>query len=327
LRGKRLPNRLLPGIRAFGYALNSLQWACHGRKRGMMVEDKSHDLRLYTALEDANRAASGVEAERRRMAALLESSVVEPLNLLLSQASAYEQTMLVNSQARMAVSVLSSLARQLLQQTRDLQANLHPTVLESLGLEPALETLANQEGRTRGLRINLALQRMRERLPPPVELVLFRAAQDFLDRATHHAHASQIIMRLERQANAVVFTLGDNGIGGIIGIEALQMAHRRIEGLGGTGETRLGAQGSLEWTIRFLIEPPVQLTERELAVLQLLAEGASNKAIAVALTISVRTVKFHLDNLYSKLEVNSRTEAAIYALRYGWVRRPPIIPG
>jgi NarL family two-component system response regulator LiaR len=62
-------------------------------------------------------------------------------------------------------------------------------------------------------------------------------------------------------------------------------------------------------------------------VIQLLAEGLSNKEIARLLFISPRTVNFHLDNIYSKLGVNSRTEAAIYALRYGWVRRSAAHPG
>ena len=51
-------------------------------------------------------------------------------------------------------------------------------------------------------------------------------------------------------------------------------------------------------------------------MLQLLAEGMSNKEIAQALVITPRTVNFHLDNIYSKLGVSSRTEAAIYALRH-----------
>lgn len=59
------------------------------------------------------------------------------------------------------------------------------------------------------------------------------------------------------------------------------------------------------------------LTSRELEVLQQLALGASNKAIARALGISSHTVKFHVAAVLEKLGVSSRTEAAIYAIRQG----------
>jgi DNA-binding NarL/FixJ family response regulator len=78
-------------------------------------------------------------------------------------------------------------------------------------------------------------------------------------------------------------------------------------------------QPSFELTARFDLAPPVELTAREMEVIQLLAEGLSNKEIAARLFVSPRTVNFHLDNIYSKLGVSSRTEAAIYALRTGWV--------
>ena len=81
-------------------------------------------LLMTAALEDT---AVAVESERRRLAGLLEESIVEPLNLLLSQANVYEQTMGSNPTAKMAVSVLITLARQVLQQARDLETNLHPT--------------------------------------------------------------------------------------------------------------------------------------------------------------------------------------------------------
>jgi DNA-binding NarL/FixJ family response regulator len=59
------------------------------------------------------------------------------------------------------------------------------------------------------------------------------------------------------------------------------------------------------------------LTDRERQILALLGEGLSNKAIAARLYLSVRTVEGHLANLYTRLDVHSRTEAALVAIRHG----------
>jgi NarL family two-component system response regulator LiaR len=61
------------------------------------------------------------------------------------------------------------------------------------------------------------------------------------------------------------------------------------------------------------------LTARELEVLQLLAQGMSNRAIAESLTISDRTVHAHLSNIFSKMGVSSRLEAVLSAIQRGWL--------
>jgi two-component system, NarL family, response regulator LiaR len=94
------------------------------------------------------------------------------------------------------------------------------------------------------------------------------------------------------------------------------------------GETRLHPE-----VMRRLVEqvaqahqPPVKhakfvpvLTEREHEVLQLVAEGKSNRRIAEALTISEKTVKAHISNILGKLGLNDRTQMAIYAIKNGLV--------
>ena len=66
-----------------------------------------------------------------------------------------------------------------------------------------------------------------------------------------------------------------------------------------------------------LLDGEIQLSPRELEVLALLAEGASNKEIARRLNISVHTAKFHVGSLLDKLEAVGRTDAVTHAARRG----------
>ena len=73
------------------------------------------------------------------------------------------------------------------------------------------------------------------------------------------------------------------------------------------------------------VDPIVEetgLTEREVAVLQALAQGQSNKEIARSLWLAEQTVKFHLTNIYRKLDVRGRTEAVHWAYHHGLPEAP-----
>ena len=87
------------------------------------------------------------------------------------------------------------------------------------------------------------------------------------------------------------------------------------------GQVQLSAEAAAR-LVREVRTPdsPEVLTERETEVLRLVARGCSNKEIAQALFIGEKTVKTHVSNLLAKLDVSSRTQAALYAVRIGLVQ-------
>ena len=100
------------------------------------------------------------------------------------------------------------------------------------------------------------------------------------------------------------------------------LADRLAALLGGVAGLRLAARGE---TATVMVtsrgqqgEPSgIELTPRERDVLALMAEGASNKAIASKLGISVHTAKFHVGSLLDKLDATGRTDAVAHAARRG----------
>ena len=100
------------------------------------------------------------------------------------------------------------------------------------------------------------------------------------------------------------------------------LADRLATLLGSVTGLRLAAPGE-QATATIVARDPrrlpddILLTQRELDVLALMAEGASNKMIARQLNISVHTVKFHVGSLLDKLDATGRTDAVAHAARRG----------
>jgi DNA-binding NarL/FixJ family response regulator/signal transduction histidine kinase len=97
-------------------------------------------------------------------------------------------------------------------------------------------------------------------------------------------------------------------------IAAIRAAQRGEALLSPTVTERLSSLASGQ-----VSKPAEDLNERELEILQLLAQGARNKEIAARLFLSTKTVEYHLSNLFHKLSVSNRTEAARAAIERGLV--------
>jgi len=107
-------------------------------------------------------------------------------------------------------------------------------------------------------------------------------------------------------------------------IDDPELADRLASLLGGVAGLRLAAPGeAADLAIvprnqrRVTEAAEIELTPRELDVLALLAEGASNKTIARQLGISVHTAKFHVGSILDKLDATGRTDAVAHAARRG----------
>jgi DNA-binding NarL/FixJ family response regulator len=128
---------------------------------------------------------------------------------------------------------------------------------------------------------------------------------------------------------AVTSVLEDNSVIGAIRAGAIGYLLKDVEAdelvraikAAGAGQVQLSpkAAARLMKEVR-APENPEPLTERETEVLRLLAQGFSNKEIAQQLVIGEKTVKTHVSNILSKLNVVSRTQAALYAARIGLVK-------
>jgi DNA-binding NarL/FixJ family response regulator len=140
---------------------------------------------------------------------------------------------------------------------------------------------------------------------------------------------SEILILTAHEESQMIFSLLESGaIGYVLKDEALETLGRAVHAAA-RGESWLSpavaskvvqraVSGGQEKAVE-VSRPESPLTRREMEILQLLAQGLDNAAIAAALVITKRTAQNHISNIYGKLGVDSRTEAMLYAIRRGWV--------
>src|SRR5712691_8358839 len=126
------------------------------------------------------------------------------------------------------------------EQLRHLSHELRPTILDDLGLRPAIEFLADGVSRRTGLQITVE-GAPGKRMPAPTETALYRIVQEALTNVTKHAQASLVTIRFARDGRLLSCAVRDNGTG--FDVLAVQ-ARRGARGLGLVGiQERLNAVG------------------------------------------------------------------------------------
>jgi two-component system sensor histidine kinase UhpB len=105
------------------------------------------------------------------------------------------------------------ITEQALQQVRDLSLDLRPSVLDDLGLVPALRWYLDRQARRTGLSMELDADPKGERLPPDLEVACFRLVQEAVTNVARHGEASHVRVDLRRRGDELELAVADDGAG------------------------------------------------------------------------------------------------------------------
>lgn len=154
------------------------------------------------------------EEERKRIARELHDDTIQALVVLSRQLEdAASSGKGLPEDKRLLLENLRHQTTSIMDGVRRLTQDLRPSTLDRLGLLPGLEWLANDMSRYSGIVTRVKMVGQGRRLPPDVELMLFRIAQEGLRNVWRHSHATEAEVTAEFHDKKVVVTIEDNGKG------------------------------------------------------------------------------------------------------------------
>ena len=184
------------------------------------------------------RALMAQEGERRRIARELHDEVGQTLTGVVLQLQGLHGAQPAVTDDQLAV--VQEIAREGVEQVREIARGLRPQALDEFGLRSALVTLASGFSERSGLQVRHRVTRELPVLAPEQDLAIYRVAQESLTNAARHADAAIVELALTQVDGAVVLEVNDDGRG----ITDAQVAGRGV-GLGGMRERALLVGGRL----------------------------------------------------------------------------------
>lgn len=210
-----------------------------------ITERKQAEEKIYTYQEQLRSLASELslieERERRRIATELHDHISQSLAIAKLRLGSLRE--LISSVDFVgSLDEIHELIDQTVQYTRSLTFELSPPILYELGLEPALEWLAEQIQEKHGILVNFEDDRQPKPMSEEIRISLFKSVRELLINIVKHAKANQVKVSIRREDNNIQITVEDDGIGfspsedkqlGKIPGYGLFSIHERLKYLGG----------------------------------------------------------------------------------------------
>jgi signal transduction histidine kinase len=196
--------RLVPAVRR---AMQEVQERVQRKLAETRRAEYSRKLQVLS-----RRLVEAQETERRYLARELHDEIGQALTV----AQLNLQALLQLAGARpLAPRLKESLevVERVLEQVRDISLNLRPSILDDLGLEPALRWLTERQAALVGLRARFRADPLKRRLNPVIETECFRVAQGALTNVVRHAKAKAVTVGLRKEGRKLHLRVGDDGTG------------------------------------------------------------------------------------------------------------------
>ncbi|MGD0615660.1 MAG: ATP-binding protein, partial [Verrucomicrobiota bacterium] len=160
----------------------------------------------------SRRLVEAQETERRNIARELHDEIGQALTVMQLNVQAMLQSPGADALVPRLTESLEVVDR-VLEQVHDISLNLRPSMLDDLGLEPALRWYTNRQAALAGLQAEFAADPLEHRLDPIIETECFRIAQEALTNVVRHARARTVTVELHTQDGRLHLGVRDDGVG------------------------------------------------------------------------------------------------------------------
>ena len=160
----------------------------------------------------SRRLVEAQETERRNIARELHDEIGQALTVMQLNLQAMLQSPGADALTPRLNENLTVVDR-VLEQVRDISLNLRPSILDDLGLEPALLWLTHRKAELAGLKGEVQTDTLEQRLDPVIETECFRVAQEALTNVVRHAQAKAVTVELRQEGGQLHLRVRDDGIG------------------------------------------------------------------------------------------------------------------